>query len=60
MGHGVLSRTPILIPRMAQAAIRTLIGSLEAFKNRDADRARAVCDEDDEVDALYDQVYRDC
>jgi phosphate transport system protein len=47
------------IPRMAQAAIRMLMGSLEAFKDRDADRARAICDEDDEVDALYDQVYRE-
>jgi phosphate transport system protein len=47
------------IPRMAEVAIRMLMGSLEAFKNRDADRARAICDEDDEVDALYDQVYRE-
>jgi phosphate transport system protein len=47
------------IPRMAQAAIRMLMGSLEAFKNRDADRARSICDADDEVDALYDQVYRE-
>jgi phosphate transport system protein len=40
-------------------AIHMLMGSLDAFKHRDADRARAVCDEDDEVDALYDQVYRE-
>jgi phosphate transport system protein len=47
------------IPRMAQIATRMLMGSLEAFKHRDADRARAICNEDDEVDALYDQVYRE-
>ena len=47
------------IPRMAQVAIGMLMGSLEAFKTRDADRARSICDEDDEVDALYDQVYRE-
>jgi phosphate transport system protein len=47
------------IPRMAEVTIRMLMGGLEAFKHRDADRARAVCDEDDEVDALYDQVYRE-
>jgi phosphate transport system protein len=47
------------IPRMAQVAIGMLRGSLEAFKARDADRARAICDEDDEVDALYDQVDRE-
>jgi len=47
------------IPRMAQIAIGMLMGSLEAFKNRDAERARSICDADDEVDALYDQVYRE-
>lgn len=47
------------IPRMAEIAARMLMGSLEAFKQRDAARARAICDEDDEVDALYDQVYRE-
>jgi len=31
----------------------------EAFDIRDADRARSICDADDEVDALYDQVYRE-
>ncbi len=46
------------ISRMAQIASRMLAGSLDAFKARDADRARAICNEDDEVDALYDQVYR--
>jgi phosphate transport system protein len=47
------------IPRMAQVAISMLMGSLEAFKTRDADRARSICDADDEVDALYDQVDRE-
>jgi len=47
------------IPRMAQIATRMLMDSLEAFKHRDAERARAICNEDDEVDALYDQVYRE-
>ena len=47
------------IPRMAQIAIDMLMGSLEAFKHRDAARARAICDEDDEVDGLHDQVYRE-
>ena len=47
------------IPRMAEIATRMLMSSLEAFKNRDADLARRICDRDDEVDALYDQVYRE-
>ncbi len=47
------------IPRMAQVATEMLMGSLEAFKDRDPARARAICDQDDEVDALYEQVYRE-
>lgn len=47
------------IPRMAQVGIDMLMGSMEAFKNRDPDRARAICNQDDEVDALYEQVYRE-
>jgi phosphate transport system protein len=47
------------IPKMAEAAQRMLHGSLEAFKERDAAKARAVSNQDDEVDALYDLVYRE-
>ena len=47
------------IPRMAEIATEMLRESLEAFKHRDAERARAIIDRDDEVDALYDQVYRE-
>ena len=47
------------IPRMAETAVRMLKASIEAFKLRDVEMARRVCDMDDEVDALYDQVYRE-
>jgi len=47
------------IPRMAQVASEMLRDSIEAFKLRDVSKARSVCDRDDEVDALYDQVYRE-
>ncbi len=47
------------VPRMAEIGIRMLNASLEAFKDRDAQRARLICNEDDEVDGLYDQVYRE-
>jgi len=47
------------IPRMGQIATQMLMGSLEAFKHRDPERARAICEQDDEVDALYEQVYRE-
>jgi len=47
------------LPRMAEVATQMLMASLEAFKHRDTALARTVCDRDDEVDALYDQVYRE-
>ena len=47
------------IPRMAEVANRMLMGAVEAFKHRDARAAREICTHDDEVDALYDQVYRE-
>jgi phosphate transport system protein len=47
------------LPRMAEVATRMLMDSLQAFKDRDAARARDICGMDDEVDALYDKVYRE-
>jgi phosphate transport system protein len=47
------------IPRMAQIASGMLMDSLDAFKHRDTARARAIGNRDDEVDALYDQVFRE-
>jgi len=45
------------IPRMAEKANDMLHRSLNALINRDADAARQVVTEDDEVDNLYDQVF---
>ncbi|MPZ22296.1 MAG: phosphate signaling complex protein PhoU [Dehalococcoidia bacterium] len=42
---------------MAERAVSMLDRSLKAFVERDTTTARAVCDEDDEVDALQDRVY---
>lgn len=47
------------IPRMAEKAIAMLRKAIEAFKHRNVELARSTCDDDDEVDALYDQVYRE-
>ncbi len=47
------------IPRMAEVARGMLVDSLAALRERDVARARAICQRDDEVDALYDQVYRE-
>jgi phosphate transport system protein len=47
------------IPRMAEVATRMLSQSLDAFKRKDVELARKVCDDDDLVDQLYDQVYHE-
>ena len=44
------------ISRMAEKATDMLRRSLDSFVNRDVVAAAAVCNHDDEVDALYDQV----
>jgi phosphate transport system protein len=47
------------IPRMGQIGIEMLDGALEAWKQRDTELARRIIARDDEVDALYEQVYRE-
>jgi phosphate transport system protein len=47
------------IPRMADKTIEMLRRALEAFINRDAGAARLIAAQDDEVDSLYDQVFRE-
>lgn len=47
------------IPRMSEIAIEMLHGSLRAFIERDAQTARQISKRDDEVDNLYDQVFRE-
>ena len=47
------------IPRMASLAQSMVKDALNAFVNRDEVLARAVCERDDEVDSLNDQVFRE-
>jgi phosphate transport system protein len=47
------------IPRMAEHARMMVKEALDAFVNRNADLARKVCREDDFVDELTDQVFRE-
>jgi len=47
------------IPRMAEKGRSLLREQLEAFLAHDAERARSLAKEDDEMDALYDQIYRE-
>ncbi len=51
---------PIIdLPRMADKTADMLHRSLDAFTRNDAAAARQIALEDDEVDDLYDQVYRE-
>ncbi len=47
------------IPRMADQTVDMLRRSLDAFVNRDAEAARKISTEDDAIDYLYDQVFRE-
>ena len=59
-----LNREPQLkpyidLPRMAERAQRMVKESLDAFVARDTELARHVCGEDDDVDALKEQIFRE-
>jgi phosphate transport system protein len=47
------------IPRMAEWTIQMVKECLDAFVNRDADLARKVCRDDDYVDDLTEQLFRE-
>lgn len=47
------------IPRMSELSCSMLRRSLDAYIQHDIVAARAIAEEDDEVDRLYEQVYRE-
>ncbi|MBA2370174.1 MAG: phosphate signaling complex protein PhoU [Candidatus Limnocylindria bacterium] len=47
------------VPRMAELCRDILRASIDAFISRDAPAARIVGQRDDEIDQLYEQVYRE-
>ena len=59
MGEEKLLKPLIDVPRMAQIGTNMLHRSLTAFVNEDVEAAKAIPAEDDEVDALYTQIYRE-
>ncbi len=59
MGDAPLLKPLIDIPRMAQKGADMLHRALTAFINEDIETARKIPFEDDEVDELYKQVYRE-
>jgi len=47
------------VPRMAEITVDMMRRSLDAFISRDAEAAKKVASEDDVVDQLYDQTFRE-
>ncbi|MDY6875066.1 MAG: phosphate signaling complex protein PhoU [Chloroflexota bacterium] len=59
IGSGPLVKPLVDMPRMADKARDMLHRALAAFAQRDVDSARAIPTEDDDVDDLYNQIYRE-
>jgi phosphate transport system protein len=59
MGDTSLLKPLIDVPRMAQKDVDMLHRALTAFVNEDVEAAQKIPVEDDEVDALYNQIYRE-
>jgi len=59
MGTEPLLKPLIDIPRMAEKGVDMLHRALTAFIDEDVEAARTIPAEDDEVDELYKQVYRE-
>jgi phosphate transport system protein len=59
IGDEPLIKPLIDIPRMAEQATSMLRRSLDAFIERDVAAAERIAREDDQVDDLYQQVYRE-
>jgi phosphate transport system protein len=59
MGNQPPVKPLIDIPRMVEIAVHMLHRAVTAFINHDAEAARQIPPEDDKVDALYNQIYRE-
>ncbi len=59
IGDDPLIKPLIDIPRMMDLAVSMLRRALDAFIHRDTAAATRVCNDDDEIDNLNDQIYRE-
>ena len=59
MGDAPPLKPLIDIPGMAEKATKMLRDSMDSLISRDLVKAHHVCQADDDVDQLYDQVYRE-
>ena len=59
MGDEPLLKPLIDLPRMAETCREMLRQALQAYVERDAEKARVIVGMDDTVDALYTQIFRE-
>jgi phosphate transport system protein len=59
IGNEPLLKPLVDIPLMAKKMVDMLDRCLQAFINRDAEAAKKIAREDDEIDNLYDQIFRE-
>lgn len=59
MGDAPLLKPLIDVPRMARIGVDMLHEALTAFVNEDIEASKSIPVRDDEVDALYNQVYHE-
>jgi phosphate transport system protein len=59
MGDEPLLKPLIDMPRMAQTCRQMLNKALQAYKESNIELARQVAAQDDEIDALYTQIFRE-
>lgn len=59
IGDEPLVKPLIDMPVMSDKALSMLQRCIKAFMDRDIETAKRICNEDDEVDALYDKIYGD-
>jgi len=59
IGDEPLIRPLIYAPKMADKVVGMLKRSMQALVNRDSQAATAICNEDDDVDKLYNEAYHD-
>jgi phosphate transport system protein len=59
MGDEPLLKPLIDIPRMAESCQQMLDQALDAFVRKDAELGRLICKRDDEIDQLYQQIFRE-
>lgn len=59
IGEAPIVKPLVDLPKMTEKAVSMLERCMKAFLDRDTETAKKICNEDDEVDAYYDQIYKD-